>query len=52
MQIGVAAMENSMEAPQKHSKENYHMIQQFHTWLYIKKLLQKVICRTLRWSSG
>ena len=30
-------MENSMEVSQKTKKLNYHMTQQFHTWVFIKK---------------
>jgi hypothetical protein len=33
-QISTTTIENSMEAPQK-AKNNYHVIQQCHTWAYI-----------------
>ena len=36
MYIGMAIMKNSREFFQK-VKKNYHMIQQFHTWVYEKK---------------
>ena len=40
--IGAAIMENSMEASQKKKKKkkerkNYHMTQQFHSYIYIWK---------------
>ena len=35
MEIGAATMENSFEVPPQ-TKQNYHMIQQFHSWAYIQ----------------
>ena len=36
MKIGAAAMENSMEFPQKVKKQNCGMIQQSHFWICIQ----------------
>ena len=30
-------MENSMEVPEQIQSQNYHMIQQSHTWIHIQK---------------
>ena len=30
-------MENSMVAPQKVKNRSYHIIQQFHAWVYIQE---------------
>ena len=48
MWICATTMENSMEVPQKTERQNYHMIQQFHSWLHIwektKTLIWKDTC--------
>ena len=33
MEVGAAAMENNMKVPQK-TKQNYHMTQHSHSWVY------------------
>ena len=38
MKIGSAKfIENSMEIPQEIKKNNYHVIQQSHFWVYIQR---------------
>ena len=37
MLTGATTVENSMEVPQKIKKQNYHMIQQFHFWVFIQR---------------
>lgn len=34
MQTGEATVENHIEVPQKNWKWDYHMIQQFYSWIY------------------
>ena len=34
IQHGVAAVKNSLVAPQKIKNYYYHMVQQFHLWVY------------------
>ena len=31
----IGTVENSMDISQKNEKHNYHIIQQFHSWVYI-----------------
>ena len=50
MQISVATMDNSRKFLQKlKTRQNYHMIQQFHFWLYIQRKLksQSSICTSI-----
>ena len=35
MQVVAATMENSLKIPQKNYKYSCHVIQQFHSWIYI-----------------
>ena len=38
MSIDTTTMEKSMEVPKKTKKQNYHMIQQSHSWASIQKI--------------
>ena len=37
MLVGIATVENDIETPQKNEKLNYHMIQQFYSWVYSQR---------------
>ena len=44
---GAATVENSMESSQKNLKQDYHVTQQCHSWVYPRKtktLIQKDTC--------
>ena len=46
MSINVATLVKSMEAPQETKEKDYHIIQQFHTWVFIPQQAKTLIQKT------